>query len=120
MELVFVNVSASIEIMDWIEFKLIKFRDVDSFISLQLWFDLFTSPGGHYKKSIGSRYLSDFYIYTLEWTPNALVWKINGVEVMRQTTGVPQEPMYINFAGGVDKPIGGISSMEVDWVRVYE
>lgn len=86
----------------------------------KVWFDLFTSPGGHYKKSIGSRYLSDFYIYTLEWTPNALVWKINGVEVMRQTTGVPQEPMYINLAGGVDRPIGGISSMEVDWVRVYQ
>ena len=86
----------------------------------KVWFDLFTSPGGHFKKSIGSRYLSDFYIYTLEWTPNAMVWKINGVEVMRQTTGVPQEPMYINLAGGVDKPIGGISSMEIDWIRVYE
>ena len=49
-----------------------------------------------------------------------MVWKINGIEVMRQTTGVPQEPMYINLAGGVDKPIGGISSMEVDWVRVYQ
>jgi len=49
-----------------------------------------------------------------------MVWKINGVEVMRQTTGVPQEPMFINLAGGVDKPIGGISSMEVDWVRVYQ
>lgn len=86
----------------------------------KVWFDLFSSPGNHYKKSIGSRYLSDFYIYTLEWTSQSLVWKINGVEVMRQTTGVPQEPMYINLAGGVDKPIGGISSMEVDWVRVYE
>lgn len=86
----------------------------------KIWFDLFTSPGSHYKKSLGSRYLSDFYIYALEWTPNAMVWKINGVEVMRQTTGVPQEPMYINLAGGVDKPIGGISSMEVDWVRVYQ
>lgn len=86
----------------------------------KVWFDLFTAPGGHYKKSIGSKYLSDFYIYTLEWTPNAMVWKINGVEVMRQTSGVPQEPMYINLAGGVDKPIGGISSMEIDWVRVYE
>jgi hypothetical protein len=86
----------------------------------KVWFDLFTAPGGHYKKSIGSKYLSDFYIYTLEWTPNSLVWKINGVEVMRQTSSVPQEPMYINLAGGVDKPIGGISSMEIDWVRVYE
>ncbi|MCK7542275.1 MAG: hypothetical protein MZV63_71070 [Marinilabiliales bacterium] len=24
-------------------------------------------------------------IYTLEWTPESLIWKINGVEVMRQT-----------------------------------
>jgi hypothetical protein len=85
----------------------------------KVWFDLFTSQENHYKKNIGSRYLSDFYIYTLEWTADALVWKINGTEVMRQTTGVPQEPMFINLAGGVDKPIGGISSMEIDWVRVY-
>jgi hypothetical protein len=42
------------------------------------------------------------------------------VEVMRQTTGVPQEEMYINLAGGVDKPIGSMSSMEVDWIRVYK
>ncbi len=86
----------------------------------KVWFDLFTSPGNHFKKSLGSRYLSDFFIYTLEWTSQSLIWKINGVEVMRQTTGVPQEEMYINLAGGVEKPIGGISSMEVDWVRVYQ
>ncbi len=86
----------------------------------KVWFDLFTAPGGHFKKNLGSKYLSDFFIYTLEWTPDAMVWKINGIEVMRQTTGVPQEPMYINLAGGVDKPVGGISSMEVDWVRVYQ
>jgi Glycosyl hydrolases family 16 len=86
----------------------------------KVWFDLFTAQGNHHKKSLGSKYLTDFYIYTLEWTSDSLVWKINGVEVMRQTSGVPQEPMYINLAGGVDKPIGGISSMEVDWVRVYQ
>ncbi len=86
----------------------------------KVWFDLFTAPGNHYKKSIGSRYLSDFFIFTLEWRPESLVWKINGVEVMRQTSGVPQEAMYINLAGGVEKPIGGISSMEIDWIRVYQ
>jgi hypothetical protein len=86
----------------------------------KVWFDMFTSPGNHYRKSIGSRYLSDFFIYTLEWRPESLIWKINGVEVMKQTSGVPQETMFINLAGGVDKPIGGISSMEVDWIRVYQ
>jgi hypothetical protein len=39
---------------------------------------------------------------------------------MRQTKGVPQEAMYINLAGGAEKPVGGISSMEIDWVRVYQ
>jgi beta-glucanase (GH16 family) len=86
----------------------------------KVWFDLFSSAGNHTKKSLGSKYLSDFYIYTLEWKPESLVWKINGVEVMRQTTGVPQEAMYINLAGGVDRQPGGISSMEVDWVRAYQ
>ena len=86
----------------------------------KVWFDLFTSPGNHHKKSIGSRYLSDFFIFTLEWRPESLIWKINGIEVMRQTSGVPQEAMFVNLAGGVDKPVGGISSMEVDWIRVYQ
>lgn len=86
----------------------------------KVWFDLFTTPGNHYSSKIGSRYLSDFFIFTLEWKPESLIWKINGVEVMRQTTGVPQEPMYLNLAGGADKPVGGISSMEIDWVRVYQ
>jgi hypothetical protein len=85
----------------------------------KVWFDLFSSQGNHHKKSIGSKYLSDFYIYTLEWTAESLIWKINGIEVMRQTSGVPQEPMYISFAGGVDRNVGGITSMEIDWVRVY-
>lgn len=86
----------------------------------KVWFDLFTSPGNHYKKSLGSKFVSDFFIFTLEWRPESLIWKINGMEVLRQTNGVPQEPMYINLAGGVDKPVGGVSSMEVDWVRVYQ
>ncbi len=86
----------------------------------KVWFDLFTPSGTHYKKSVGSKYLSDFYIYTLEWRPENLVWKINGVEVMRQTTEVPQEEMYINLAGGVDQPVSGASSMEIDWIRIYQ
>lgn len=86
----------------------------------KVWFDLFTSPDQVKKKSIGSKYLSDFYIFRLEWTADSLIWKINGIEVMKQTSGVPQEPMYISFAGGVEKPVGGLSSMEIDWVRVYK
>jgi hypothetical protein len=40
--------------------------------------------------------------------------------VFSQTSDVPQEPMYVLLAGGLDKPINGLTSMEIDWVRVYK
>ncbi len=85
----------------------------------KVWMDLF-SNGNKTKTSIGSKYGRDFYIYTLEWTAGNLVWKINDYEVFRQTSNVPDEPMYINFAGGLEKAIPGSSSMEIDWIRVYQ
>ena len=86
----------------------------------KVWSDYFSAKGNTSKTSIGSRYANDFFIFTLEWTSDKLVWKINDTEVFVQTTDVPQEPMYVLFAGGLDKPINGASSMEIDWVRVYQ
>ncbi|MDO9339170.1 MAG: glycoside hydrolase family 16 protein [Bacteroidales bacterium] len=82
--------------------------------------DFFSAKGNASKTSIGSRYSNDFFIYTLEWTSDKLVWKINDTSVFRQTSDVPQEPMYVLLAGGLDKPINGMTSMEIDWVRVYQ
>jgi len=86
----------------------------------KVWFDYFPTNGNAAKTSIGSRYANDFFIYTLEWTSKKLVWKINNTVVFTQTSDVPQEPMYILLAGGLDKPINGMTSMEIDWVRVYQ
>ena len=86
----------------------------------KVWFDYFSVNGNIAKTSIGSRYSNDFFIYTLEWTSDKLVWKINDTEVFSQTSNVPQEPMYVVLSGGLDKPINGLTSMEIDWVRVYE
>jgi beta-glucanase (GH16 family) len=83
-------------------------------------FDFFPSKGNKVKASIGPKYSSDFFIYTLEWTPDKLVWKINNTEVFMQTTNVPQEPMYVVLAGGLDKPVNGMTSMEIDWIRIYQ
>jgi hypothetical protein len=83
-------------------------------------FDFFPSKGNKAKASIGSKYSSDFFIYTLEWTPDKLVWKINNTEVFIQTTNVPQEPMYVVLAGGLDKPVNSMTSMEIDWIRIYQ
>lgn len=86
----------------------------------KVWFDYFSGNGNNPKTSLGSKYSKDFYIYTLEWTPDKLVWKINNEVVLTQTSNVPQEPMYVSLAGALDKPISGMTSMEVDWIRVYQ
>ena len=86
----------------------------------KIWFDFFPNKNNEAKTSLGSKYAGDFYIFTLEWTANKLVWKINDVVVFTQTSNVPQEPMYVLLSGGLDKPIKGTTSMEIDWVRVYQ
>lgn len=86
----------------------------------KVWFDFIPGSQKIYRTSIGSKYAGDFYIYTLEWKPGSLVWKVNGVEVFRQTDDVPQEPMYVILSGGLNKPVNGMSTMEIDWVRVYQ
>ena len=83
-------------------------------------FDYFAAVEKKAKGSVGSKYAKDFFIYTLEWTPDKLVWKVNDVEAFVQTTNVPQDPMYILFSGGLDKPISSMTAMEIDWVRVYQ
>jgi len=86
----------------------------------KVWFDYFSAKGSNVKTSAGSRYAGNFFIFTLEWTKDKLVWKINDTEVFTQTNDVPQEPMYVLLAGGTDKPLNGMTSMEIDWVRVYQ
>jgi len=86
----------------------------------KVWSDYFSAKGTTSKTAIGSRYANDFFIFTLEWTSDKLVWKINDTEVFVQTSDIPQEPMYVLLAGGLDKPINGTTSMEIDWVRVYQ
>jgi hypothetical protein len=86
----------------------------------KVWFDYFPAKGNNVKTSLGSRYSNDFFIFTLEWTSDKLVWKINDTEVFVQTSDIPQEPMYVLLAGGTDKPLNGMTSMEIDWVRVYQ
>jgi hypothetical protein len=86
----------------------------------KVWFDFFPENGKGSKTTVAGRYANKFLIYTLEWTADKLVWKINNTVVHTQTAEVPKTPMYISLAGGLDKPINGITTMEIDWVRVYQ
>jgi len=74
-------------------------------------------------KKGASKFSNDFFIFTVEWSPDKISWKINDLEVMAQTEGIPDEPMYVVLSAGVTGDVGGSqlpASMEVDWVRVYK
>ena len=86
----------------------------------KVWFDLFLGEGKPVRTKVGSRYSNDYYIFTLIWTAEKLVWKVNGVNVLKQTSNVPQEAMYVNLACGVSKPLNTMTTMEIDWIRVYQ
>lgn len=101
--------------------------DVVRFENGKLYSNFFWGKEGSMNKSIsktkGSKYADTYFIYSLEWSPNKLVWKINDKVFKTQTSGVPQEEMHINFSSNLKKGAsesGLPSAMEIDWVRVYK
>ncbi len=107
--------------------RMLPHIDVARFENGKLHADYFWGTGNATHKSIsktgGAKYADTFFIYTLEWSPNKLVWKINDKVFKTQTSGVPQEEMYINFSCNLKKDAsesGLPSAMEIDWVRVYK
>lgn len=74
------------------------------------------------RKINGAKFAGNFFIYSLDWSPESLIWRINGKEVHRQTNNIPQESMYLTFSTTLpaepkDKQVPGL--MEIDWVRCY-
>ncbi|MCP4310348.1 MAG: family 16 glycosylhydrolase [Bacteroidetes bacterium] len=101
--------------------------DVARFENGKLHSNYFWGKSGSHHKSIsktsGSKYADTYFIYSLEWSPNKLVWKINNKIFKTQSSGVPQEEMYINFSSNLKQDAsekGLPSAMEIDWVRVYK
>ena len=81
------------------------------------------APSKSVSKTGGSRYTSDFFIVSLEWSPGKLIWKINDKVFKTQSSGVPQEEMYMVFSTALHRlanDSGLPSAMEIDWIRVYK
>jgi hypothetical protein len=82
--------------------------------------------GGIEKKAASmssNKFVKDYQIFSLEWTSNKLIWKINGVTIYATTGGVPQVPMYINISSSLYQDVNGSvlpAAVEVDWVRCYQ
>ncbi len=74
-------------------------------------------------KTRGKNYTKDYFIYSLEWSPEKLVWKINDVTFKEQKQGIPQTDMHLVFNASLkkDAKLTGLpSKMKIDWVRVYQ
>jgi len=67
-------------------------------------------------------------VFGLEWTPDSIVWTIDGVERKRHTgDGVPQVDMYVilnlaiggNWPGAPDATTAFPAAYQIDYVRAY-
>lgn len=100
--------------------------DVVKFEKGKIFAGNFWKNGAEISKSFsstgGSKYASDFHIYTLIWEPGKITWKINGVEFKVQNSGVPDSPLFLMFNSSLKEKANdsGIpSAFEIDWIRVY-
>ncbi|EDY20873.1 glycoside hydrolase family 16 [Chthoniobacter flavus Ellin428] len=69
----------------------------------------------------------DFHIFSVEWSPESYIFRVDGHETMRVTEGVSHQPEYLILslftadweAGRLDRSKLP-NSMDVDWVRVWQ
>ncbi|MDA3952688.1 MAG: family 16 glycosylhydrolase [Bacteroidales bacterium] len=75
------------------------------------------------KKVLGGlNFSKEYFIYSLEWTKDKLTWRINDIVAYEQTSGIPDEPMYIVLSSGISQEGNPMipCNMEVDWVRAFK
>lgn len=76
----------------------------------------------------GADTAAGFHVYSLVWTPTDLTWYVDGVNTCHDTTGIPQDPMYLilnTYVGGSwpvtpDNTTPLPQDTVVDYVRVYQ
>lgn len=71
----------------------------------------------------GSYFTDKYFIYTIDWLPEKISWKINNTEIFSTTEPIPDEPMYIMLSSGLQANAGDTglpAAFEIDWVRCYE
>jgi hypothetical protein len=74
-------------------------------------------------KSMSCGFIKDkYFIYTLEWSPKSIVWKINGLVVKTQENNIPDSEMFVSVNSGVvaDDAEVSAANLEIDWIRCYQ
>ncbi len=93
-----------------------------------------TSPGAFYVLPNGS-FADSFHVLAVEWTPDAITWLVDGTAYFTRTKaqiGATNWPFHSDFFIILNLAVGGNwpgnpnsatpfpSTMEVDWVKVYQ
>jgi beta-glucanase (GH16 family) len=73
-------------------------------------------------KLSASKLDQEYWIVELEWAPNQLIWRVNGLVVKTLTENIPNEPMYLVFSSGLYRNELPTTSakFDIDWVRWYQ
>ena len=83
------------------------------------------SDGGSWT---GPNFSADFHEFAIEWSPERIIWFVDGVECFKSEKSVPRGKMYmlVNLAvgggwpGDPDERTEFPTALEVDYVRAYE
>ncbi len=88
------------------------------------------STGQNGDAYIGPNLASGYHTYAIEWTPERIIWFIDGVERKRETNPahIPHDPMYLisNLAIGGDWPgppndaTVFPNALQIDYIRVWQ
>ncbi len=76
----------------------------------------------------GPDFSAGFHEFAVEWSPEAIIWFVDGVERFRSDKSIPHGKMFLlvnlavggNWPGAPDEKTQLPAAFEVDYVRVYE
>ena len=76
----------------------------------------------------GADFSADFHEFAIEWSPDAIIWFVDGVERFRSADSIPRAKMYLlvnlavggDWPGAPDEKTKFPATFDVDYVRVYE
>ncbi len=69
-----------------------------------------------------------WHTYSMQWTPDILIWYIDGIQRFNTTTCIPNYPMFIlanlaiggNWPGAPDATTPFPTYMDIDYIRAYK
>lgn len=68
----------------------------------------------------GPDFSADFHIFTLEWTPDSIVWYIDGIERAKTIKHIPRDTMIAIISGGIGGDWPGNPDENTEFPQYFE